>query len=543
LFIPGKEVKGLISRVVLRKAVSSFCFLLFSYTLYAQSMSVESFRMLENDLTANTTGTTELDQNGEKAALIKLITTETGFAFDGGMLGIVKSVQKVSEIWVYVPHSIQKIKIMHQELGQIEYYFPIPIEQARTYELVLKATRPEQNVLSTSLVDVTFENAMPESDIYLNGIKIGTGSWNGSILATAYLMEVKQDNYKTYSTRITLNPDDNGRVIRIPALELISGTISVTSQPAGATVFIDGVEVGTTPFNKSGMDLGIHELRLTMPNHRPYAMNIDIKENELNVFNANLTEALMVIVNTQPSGATFSVNGQYKGTTPYTGEFRTGDYNIEFTKNGYRPYSETVHVDASHTRISVPLELIPASESTTRLIKFRSSARSGGKLSNDATYLGAAYGMGYLTSINAYMGAYLGNLNMEIGYMLPQNTLKTDPSDSPTGYTYNLDGIVPLHLGYGLRLGNLMRITPRVGASLNRLKGTLHNIEQVCYVVTGTVDTRFVFSPLRHISLVCTPGYNIPIYKDSHAAELESSEVFRNWFSGFSVNVGMDFFF
>ena len=52
---------------------------LFCVLLQAQNINVKSFRMLDNDLTANTNGTYELDQNGEKAALIKVVTNQTGF--------------------------------------------------------------------------------------------------------------------------------------------------------------------------------------------------------------------------------------------------------------------------------------------------------------------------------------------------------------------------------------------------------------------------------------------------------------------------------
>ena len=38
------------------------------------------------------------DQNGEIAALIKIVTTEKGFGFDGGMMGVVGSEQKLGEI-------------------------------------------------------------------------------------------------------------------------------------------------------------------------------------------------------------------------------------------------------------------------------------------------------------------------------------------------------------------------------------------------------------------------------------------------------------
>ena len=78
-----------------------FSFILLSLDVNGQNISVSSFKLIENDLTANTTGTMESDQNGETAALIKVVTSETGFSFDGGMVGIVKTKQEVGEIWVY----------------------------------------------------------------------------------------------------------------------------------------------------------------------------------------------------------------------------------------------------------------------------------------------------------------------------------------------------------------------------------------------------------------------------------------------------------
>ena len=102
----------------------------------AQTISVSSFKLLDTDLTANTTGTMEKDQNGETAALIKVVTTQTGFIFDGGALGIVKTMQKPSEIWVYVPRGLKKITISHPQLGILrDYYLNVPIEAARTYEM------------------------------------------------------------------------------------------------------------------------------------------------------------------------------------------------------------------------------------------------------------------------------------------------------------------------------------------------------------------------------------------------------------------------
>ena len=125
----------------MKKLLSLFLLSFVLIPLYGQ-IAVESFNLLETDLTAITAGTQETDQNGEVAALIKVVTTQKGFTFDNGMLGIVKIVQQPAEIWVYVPQKTQKISISHPDLGMLRnYYFQIPIECGRTYELKLTTSR------------------------------------------------------------------------------------------------------------------------------------------------------------------------------------------------------------------------------------------------------------------------------------------------------------------------------------------------------------------------------------------------------------------
>lgn len=90
------------------KKILSLCFVLtFVNICYSQSISVSSFKLLDTDLTANTAGTIEQDQNGETAALIKVVTTQTGFTFDGGTLGIVKR-NKRQEKYGYIFLKVQR---------------------------------------------------------------------------------------------------------------------------------------------------------------------------------------------------------------------------------------------------------------------------------------------------------------------------------------------------------------------------------------------------------------------------------------------------
>ena len=105
---------------------------------HAQNIAVESFVLEETDLTAITPGTMIKDHNGEVCALIKLETTQKGFTFDVGMLGVRKVLEKPGEIWVYVPYGIRKISIMHPQLGILKnYQLPLPIDKGRTYIMKL----------------------------------------------------------------------------------------------------------------------------------------------------------------------------------------------------------------------------------------------------------------------------------------------------------------------------------------------------------------------------------------------------------------------
>ncbi len=107
--------------------------------IQAQTITVQSFKMDEKDLTANTEGTIVKDRNGHKCALIKVLTIEKDLSFDVGSLGIAKTLQKNGEIWVYVPEGVKRITISHPQFGVLNNYdLGQRVRRARTYILELK---------------------------------------------------------------------------------------------------------------------------------------------------------------------------------------------------------------------------------------------------------------------------------------------------------------------------------------------------------------------------------------------------------------------
>lgn len=65
----------------MKRIICYSIFILQAIVGQAQTISVSSFKLLDTDLTANTAGTMEMDQNGETAALINIFSEFFQFQF------------------------------------------------------------------------------------------------------------------------------------------------------------------------------------------------------------------------------------------------------------------------------------------------------------------------------------------------------------------------------------------------------------------------------------------------------------------------------
>lgn len=129
----------------------------------AKEFYVSSFKHLPLDLDARTLRPV-IDQNGQKAALIKLVTTDGGFDFDVGIMGVTAVNKEVGEIWIYVPEKVQKITVRHPKYGVIrDWYFPVAIESGEVYEMLLNT--PKQNIAEspqTIVIEQKFVTGSPQ---------------------------------------------------------------------------------------------------------------------------------------------------------------------------------------------------------------------------------------------------------------------------------------------------------------------------------------------------------------------------------------------
>ena len=280
----------------MKRSLLPLLLLLFFSSAMAQTISVKSFRALPRDMTASSLEGKKIDQNGEVAALIKVVTSEQGFVFDGGTLGVVDTKQQTGEIWVWVPRGARKITIMHQQLGVLrEYLYPIAIEAERTYELVLN-TAKTSNVVREDVNKqyLLFQLTPPDAVLEVNDKK-----WTVSPEGEAkkwvdfgtYTYRVNAPNYYTEAGKVTVNDPDSTKKVDV-VLRPRFGWIEVPASEAvkGATVYIDNARVGKAPFKSGAIDGGQHEVRLQRGKREYYNTSVIVAENETTLINPEKLE-------------------------------------------------------------------------------------------------------------------------------------------------------------------------------------------------------------------------------------------------------------
>lgn len=343
--------------------------------LSAQNISVKSFRLLETDLTANTAGTMKRDQNNEVSALIKVVTTETGFAFDGGMLGIVGTEQRTGEIWVYVPQKSRKITLSHQKLGVLrDYYYPVPVEAGRTYEMVLttgKVTTIVQESAGGQYLVMTVTPANAEVSIDDVPVEVADGVVSTLLKYGRHTYRVSAALHEPTMGQFEIGNDKKELSV---ALQPAYGVLRVDSDPSGAEVYIDGdyQPAGTTPFTSKWLSPGKHTLQFKMPVYKTRTMEVVVPGNgTTQSVEAMLQPNFAEVSVSAPGDAEIYINNELKDVGRWSGRLNAGLYTVEARKASHYSSSQSVEVVAGDKRtvtLSAPVPRYGSLNISTRPI-------------------------------------------------------------------------------------------------------------------------------------------------------------------------------
>ena len=335
--------------------------------LSAQNISVSSFKLDPNDLTANLEGTTVYDQNGQKCALIRIQTTQKGFSFDVGSLGVQKvDDNKVGEIWLYVPEGVKRLTMRHAQLGTLEKWpFPINIMGSKTYMMYITTanvhTIIEEAVTQQYVVfQVTPHNASLIFDGDFLELSEGTASKRKSFGTYNYTAQAAL--YHPQTGTITVNDPDKRHEVAI-SLKPAHGFLEIPGTDAlqGARVFVDNELKGTVPFRSDRLASGSHQLRLMKDLYATYVQDFTITDGETLTLSPKLTSDFARITLAVDGNAEIWVNDERKGTGSWTGNLATGDYKVQCRLAGHRSTTKELSIDqtldGTTIRLAAPLPI------------------------------------------------------------------------------------------------------------------------------------------------------------------------------------------
>jgi hypothetical protein len=295
------------------------------FEAHSQTLAVKSFRKLENDQEARIISP-KTDQNGKKCAIIKVVTSQTGFVFDFGMIGeALATEQHVGEIWIWVPVGARKVTVKHQQLGVLrEYPFDIDIEEATVYEMVLitgkVVTTVEEQIASQWLVI----NSEPiDAIIYLDDKFVINGTYQAKLKPGHYTYRVEAPLYHTEAGRIEIV--DAKKTLNVK-LKPAFGYLKVTSEPEqNAKVIIDEkLQSQLTPCQSEPLASGEHTIQVVKEMYQPLTQKGTIEDGQTTPIDFILSANFADVSVTMPSDATLYINNQQKGTGSWHGRLNAG---------------------------------------------------------------------------------------------------------------------------------------------------------------------------------------------------------------------------
>ena len=175
-----------------------------------------------------------------------------------------------------------------------------------------------------------------------------------------YNIHVTAEGYYPLATTVTVDHRDS-QSIELP-LQALPGLLSVDSEPAGASVIVDGESVGKTPLRDLPLIEGEHQLRLEEARHLPVEQALQITGRSVRQqLQLQLAPAWAeVTVDSLPLGATILLDGEAVARTPATLEILQGEHQLMLQLQTYADWQQSLQIKASENLDLGKVTLQPA---------------------------------------------------------------------------------------------------------------------------------------------------------------------------------------
>lgn len=326
--------------------------MLITLDIHGQQFGVMSFEKLINDLDARVHHPLK-DKDGLLCAMIKVVTPETGFEFDGGSLGIIEVERKTGEYWVYIPRGAAAITIKHDVLGVLRNYtYPIPIEAAAVYEMKLTSGRVRMEVepleLQSEYLVLTTDPA--NALIYINEVYEARGRLEKKLIPGTYQYRVEAP--LCYAETGQLSISFGRKEIRHITLKPNYGHIIVNSNPEqGASVLLNDEEAGFVTNGISGrMRSGKYRVTIVKELYQPASQEVEVRDGDTAIVMLDMIPSFAAVEINIPAQAELYINNTFQGLGSWKGRLNSGVFTIEARQKQHKTARKDIQLDIGDVR-------------------------------------------------------------------------------------------------------------------------------------------------------------------------------------------------
>ena len=487
-----------------------------------QEMSVAGFKLLDKDLSAMRQGTQREDINGNVAALIKIVTIEKGFVFDGGSLGIVHTEYMPGEVWVYVPERAQRLTISHPTFGVLRNYaYPIPIVGGRTYEMLLDIGAGRY---------VTINASRPGSEIQVDGQHVGNSPlYNYYMTYGNHTVQAQNGRFEGVA-EVFISANERKDSVRIIPIEMkdlshLYGDVLVTVD-GRADIYYAGSLVGTGRW-RGQLKEGVHEVETRKANCDSVKTQFTVKARQQNNITATPPRPHVgwLSIYTRPRNVSATDNGQPINLTEVQ-TLTVGTHQIAINRKGYvgKQMEYTIVRDET-IRDTVQLERVTY-------------------IKPNAIYLGAAYTVCSLSGVTGFLGLVHQRHDLQLSYTFgldKSSTLYVYDESEQANAMYFTQNSLSIRYGYQFPLLSRFTLTPQLGYSYDVLTGHLTQGSKLsgdgASAQCLTVGLKLQMVPMQHTTIFVAPEYAVALSKTKAYTNISNTADFP--VGGFMAHMGI----
>lgn len=219
----------------------------------------------------------------------------------------------LSGITVFIDDEIIPSEFNRIKLTSGQHTIKVTCEKYLPYNQTIEIT-DGQEVNITPMLTANFSTVSITTkggaSIYIDDKLVGTNNWEGPLSVGSYLIGIKKDNHKTISETIYIPHIGETYAFNYKDLTPILGSVSIETNPPGATIYVDNKEVGKTPIFIPEIIIGQHSISASLTDHKSYYGTFIIEEGKQINLSFQLDKGADELNSTSPKNIPIHNNSQ-----------------------------------------------------------------------------------------------------------------------------------------------------------------------------------------------------------------------------------------